>query len=235
MTKMKTMALAAALVTLLASAAYSICEILPTDGTYSTYAGTLLSGRVSEAWCTLQRPGVPGNTENAESWNGAALGTQWHAWGMAIDEVGPVETARFLDAGGTGWIDYNTNYDGGLFWLAGSGPWGGPAEGFTGFITYYNVSTRVTYVNNAIVGATSNVFFTGGFDICPTCSIEYAIANAMLVWQTGMLNQPANYPAFLCDATAGEYFDACCIQAKIYCIPIGTEPSSWGAIKSMYR
>jgi hypothetical protein len=227
--------LSIALVVLLASPVFSQCDPEPLDGQYSTYAGTLLPGRVSEAWCTIMSPGVPGNTENAMSWDGTALGTQWHVWGMAIDAFGAIETARSIDGNGTGWIDYTTNYDGGLFWLSGSGPWGGTPAGFTGFLTYYNVSTRVSYYLGQMVGATSNVFFTGVFDNCPNCAIEYSIANAMFVWRTGMPNEPSPYPPFLCGASAGEYFEACCILTKIHCNPVGTEPATWGAIKSIYR
>lgn len=218
-----------------ASPAIAQCNPEPLDGRYTTSSGTILPGRASEAWCAGLGPGVPGNTENAMSWDGATLGAQWHAWGMAIDDAGAIETARDIDANGTGWIDYTTNYDGGLFWLSGSGAWGGPAEGFTGYLTYYNVSTRVSYLKGEMVGASSNVFFTGIFDDCPNCAIEYAITNALFVWRTGMGSPPPNYPPFLCGASAGEYFDVCCIVMKIFCNEVGTEPTSWGAIKSIYR
>ena len=235
MIRKRTYALAVVLIVLLASSAFSACKVKPIDGIYSTYAGNLLPGRASEAWCTVMSPNVPGNAQNAESWNGTALATQWRVWGMTIDPAGAVVTASNLDAYGNGWVDYNINYDGGSFWLAGTGPWGGPTEGFTGYITYYNVSTRVTFIGGQMVGATANVYCTGTFNNCPTCAFEYAIANAMLVWQTGWPNQPACYPAFLCDACAGEYFDVCCIQAKVMCDEIDTETSTWGAIKSIYR
>lgn len=54
-------------------------------GIWSTTTGTMLGGRASEAWCTLADGGVPGNTQNAMSWDAVNLGTQWRAWGMAID------------------------------------------------------------------------------------------------------------------------------------------------------
>jgi hypothetical protein len=83
---------------------------IPNQGIYSTYAGTLLPGRVSEGWCgTPVNGGVTGNTEDAMSWDGVTLGGQWHVWGMSIDANGAGETARNLDETGTGWIDYTTN------------------------------------------------------------------------------------------------------------------------------
>jgi hypothetical protein len=230
----KRLVLVLGVIALASAPALSQCDPEPLDGTYMA-PGTLLPGRVSEAWCTIMSPGVPGNTENAMSWDGTNLGTQWHVWGMAIDAAGPIETAQDIDENGDGWIDYSTNYDGGFFWLAGTGPWGGPPAGFTGYLTFYNVGTRVELIGWQIVGSTSNVFFTGIFDDCPNCAVEYTIANAMLVWMTGWPNQPANYPGFLCGASCGEYFDACCIMTKIHCTPVATEPSTWGMIKGFYR
>jgi len=224
------------LVTVLASAAFGECAHSPKDGIYATTNGTILGGRASEAWCGGTGPGQPGNTENAMSWNGVNLGAQWKVWGMSIDPTGAVESARYFDANGNGWIDYNTTYNGGQFWLSGSHLWGDGSTDYTGTLTYYNVGARVSYVLWQPVGVTSNIFLTGVFDACPTCTIEYAISNAILVWQTGYPTAMLpDYPAFLCSATSGELFDACCIVAKIDCIPNSTEPSTWGEIKTLYR
>lgn len=221
---------------LLSSGVFAACPNPPKDGTYSTYSGTMIGGRASEAWCGGAGPGQPGNTESAASWNGAELGTQWRVWGMAIDATGAVETARFFDANGNGWIDYSTNYTGGQYWLDGDHIWGNGAGDFTGTVTYFNVGARVTYAGWQAVGVTSNIFMTGVFDGCPGCSIEYAISNAMLVWRTGYPTaMPDGYPAFECGAAMGELFEVCCVLAKIHCVPIATESSTWGAIKGFYR
>jgi hypothetical protein len=219
-----------------ASAQYCKCEdtaTIPNQGYFSTYAGTLLPGRVSEGWCgTPVNGGVPGNTEDAMSWDGATLGGQWHVWGMAIDAAGAGETGRSIDATGTGWIDYVTNYEGGQFWLDGA-HFGTGAMDFTGTIDYYNVGTRITLLYGAVVGVTSNVTFNGRFAECDCCYIEFAIANAMRVWVDGQGTILPDYPAFFC-GTTGELFDACCILASISC-PVGTEETSWGAIKEMHK
>jgi hypothetical protein len=170
------------------------------------------------------------------SWDGASLGAQWKVWGMAIDVSGAVETARHIDGSGNGWIDYQTNYTGGQFWMSGSGPWGSGGGDFTGTVTYYNVGARVNYLHGQPIGVTSNIYMTGAFDDCPNCAIEYAISNALSVWQTGAPGpMPANYPSFLCSAAAGELFDVCCVVAKVYCSPIATKSSTWGIIKELYR
>jgi hypothetical protein len=224
---------ASMLVLVLAMPALAACPNAPKDGIYTTSNGTILGGRASEAWCTGAGPGRAGNTESAMSWDGANLGAQWKVFGMTSE--GAVETARYFDAHGNGWIDYATNYTGGNFWLSGAGNWGNGAADYSGAVTYFNVGARVTYVGGSPVGVTSNILLTGVFDDCPNCSIEYAISNAILVWQTGYPTaMPANYPPFQCNASSGELFDACCIVAKIHCTPISTSPSTWGGIKSLY-
>jgi hypothetical protein len=209
---------------------------IPYDGNYSTYGGNLLSGRASEAWCgTPLMPGVPGNTENAMSWDDFTLGTQWKAWGMYIDETGAVWQAENLDADGTGWVDYVTNYEGGQFWLSGAHEWSDGTD-LTGQINYYIVNARVSYLEGQVIGVTSNVVFNGVFDQCPNCNLEYVIANAMRVWWPGDPDPaPADYPPFICGSGLGELFEICCIMANITCHTIGTEPSTWGMIKELYR
>lgn len=211
-----------------AAAAWAACPIHPNPGVYQTTDGTINPGRVSEAWCTLPSPGVPGNTQNAMSWNGALLGAQWKVWGMAIEPVGPQVVGSSM-VGGNGWIAYSTNYIGGQYWLSKSHAWSDGVNDLTGLITNYNVYARVTYVGGVPVSVYSTAYFTGVFDDCPLCTLEYVISNVAQVWPP----QGAGYPPFLCGATAGEYYDVCCIRASIYC-PMGVEESTWGAIKSLY-
>ena len=211
------------------------------DGPFSTMAGTLLPGRVSEAWCPpAGAPGQPGNTEDAMSWDAGAgtLGDQWRVYGMQISAAGAVETGSDMDEDGNGWIAYSTDYDNGQFWLSKDHLWGDGINDLTGPLLNYNVQTQITYVMGTPVGATSNVYFTGTFDDCPEyqgCVIQYTIANAILVWRSDSgYPMPADYPGFLCGATDGELFDACCITCMIDCV-IPTESGTWGALKTMYR
>ena len=209
-------------------------EFIPYQRIWMTYDGSLLPGRASEAWCgTPEMAGRPGNAEDAMSWDGTTLGGQWRAWGMEIDAAGAGETGRDIDSLGTGWIDYVTNYDGGEFWLD-SDHFGPPGSSdFTGTITYFNVGTRVSYLNGNVTGVTSNVTFNGWFTECPCCYLEFVIANTMRVWVEGQGPPPADYPPFLC-GTTGELFEVCCIMASISC-PNSTEETSWGAIKEMHK
>lgn len=232
---MKKLLLTAALVIALAAGAYAQCP--HTVGIFtSTGGGPVLNGRVSEAWCN-GNPGQPGNTEDAYSWDGATLGTQWHVWGMAMDAAGAVLIADTVNQWGYGTRTYQTFYDGGQFLLDAAGPWGDGWNDVTGSITSYLVVTTMTFVGGQVVGATSNVSFTGYFSECPQangCAIEFGIANATRVWMSGQGTMPAGYPAFLCNATLGELFDACCVTISIQCT-VGAEEATWGSLKGLFR
>jgi hypothetical protein len=85
------------------------------------------------------------------------------------------------------------------------------------------------------VGVTSNITIVGVFNACELCSIEIA-ANSMRLWKTGdAAAMPAGYPPFLCGANSGELHYSCCLTATIMCNVTGTEESTWGAVKEMYR
>ena len=224
------------LIMLIASSLFAACVHKPKDGEYSTTTKSILGGRASEAFCSGVGPGRVGNTQNAMSWDGVTLGSQWRLWGMAIDEPGAVMTGSYFDAYGNGWEDYVTSYIGGQFWLSGAHTWGDGLGDFTGTITYYNVGAKVSYVGWEPVGVSSNVTMWGSFDSCYYCFIDYGYSNALLIWRTGdALPMPANYPPFLCSANAGELYDVCCITLSIYCDVTATRPSTWGKIKELYR
>lgn len=227
--------LSVALLLVLAAPVLATCPNM--NGPFTTLNGTLLPGRVSEAWCTGAGPGVPGNMENAESWDGTALGTQWRIWGMTINATGAVMVGQ-RTIGSYMYIDYVTDYDGGQFWLSRNYAWSDGTGDLTGTLTSYHVSTTVTLYNGVPVGQTSNVTLTGLFTDCPEsqgCVLEFAIANAMKTWDSNSTQpMPANYPALLCNATTGELFYACCIDLSINCV-VGADNDSWSGIKSMYR
>ncbi len=231
----KTIMTTAIVALLLAGSVLAQCP--DTVGFFTTQGGQVLPGRVSEAWCGGV-PGQPGNTENALSWDGMVLGTQWRVWGMAIDNTGATLISDDVNpVTGNGSRTYRTFYDGGQYWLAGTGPWGDGFNAVTGDITSYMVVTTVTVVAGNAVGATSNVTFTGAFSDCPAandCAIEFGIANAILVWNPAMGPMPADYPDFLCGAATGELFDACCVTISIDCV-VAAEEATWGSLKALYR
>ncbi len=210
--------------------------------TWSTTTGTMLGGRASEAWCGANgmpvMGGVPGNTQNAQSWDGAALGTQWQATGMQIDATGAVLISDTVDGNGNGQRTYISHYTGGQFWLSRDHTWADGLADLSGALNSYQVIITITYVGNVAVGATSNITFTGNFANCPgvnECEITFTIANAMLIWRPDSgLAMPAGYPAFLCGADLGELFDICCITMQINCA-VPTDREAWSTVKAMYR
>jgi hypothetical protein len=235
---MKTL-IATACILALAGAAVAQCP--NAVGQWSTTNGTMIGGRASEAYCGADGApfigGVPGNTQNAMSWNGSALGTQWRAWDMYIDANGAQLIADNLDGGGNGTRTYNTLYLGGQFWLDKNEAWADGLADLTGNLTYFQVITTITFSGGAPVGATSNISFTGNFDNCAeanNCQVTFGITNAILVWNQNMGPMPANYPPFLCGATLGELFDVCCITLQIDCT-VENEMTTWSTMKAQYR
>ncbi|MBN1884069.1 MAG: hypothetical protein JW876_00930 [Candidatus Krumholzibacteriota bacterium] len=209
----------------------------PNNAVYSTYGGTLLCGRVSEAYCTATPGGGQvGNTQDAMSWNAGTgtLGGQWHLSGMSIAEPGAILNDEFIDEFGNGFREYITYYENGRFWLEGA-HFGDGSEDYEGDITFYRVTTTMSIVGGAVVGATSNAYFTGVFDSpYHHCFIEYTIATVIMVWHPAWgMTMPSDYPGWYCGNT-GELFDVCGISASIDC-ETATEESTWGAIKTTYR
>jgi hypothetical protein len=206
-------------------------------GHWSTAEGTMIGGRASEAWCGGQGD-QPGNMQNAMSWDGASLGTQWRAWGMTIDPVGPVLLVDNVNGDGDGIRIYSTDYVDGQYWLSKDNTWSDGVDDLTGNLTTYNVTTTVTFQAGVIVGASANIAFTGDFANCPSfndCEISFGIANALLIWHPDFGGaMPADYPDLLCGASTGEAYDACCLTVDIYCA-VGAEETTWGSLKALYK
>ncbi len=212
-------------------------------GKWATNDGSMIGGRATEAWCGADgasiQGGVPGNTQNALSWDGTSLGTQWRAWGMAIDSNGAVLLSDTVDpVTGNGTRTYNTDYVDGEYWLTRDNTWADGLADLTGILTSFNVITTITIRNFAAVGASSNISFTGDFVNCPGangCEIRFGITNAMLIWNPAFGgSMPADYPDLLCGANTGEAFDVCCITIDIFCV-VGAEKTSWGSLKALYK
>lgn len=234
----------AMLIILVAGSAFAACP--DRVGTWSSIPESnpdypLLNGRVSEAWCN-GAPGEPGNMQNAMSWDGTDLGLEWQLFDMAINAAGPYVVFDGV-SGGNGIRIYQTEYDGGEFFLGGMGEWTIDDTELFGQVNDYLVLATVTYVGGEAVAAVSNITFTGTFDACPEddpgadgCWIDFAIANAALVWKTGdAAPMPADFPPFLCGADAGELHTTSDITLGIDCLEIATEARSWTDIKSIYE
>lgn len=214
----------------------------PVPGTYTStdLGGQLLTGRAS-TWRSGINSGLP-HVLHAQSWNGAALGTQW-------DISCPIEPANFLvqdnRVGGVGTIVYTSTFSGGTFtFYAGAWPWGDGTGtlGTTTLITtvqYILVGGESTPVAAVVNGNTSGYFSNG-------CELTFAIANGTGVGETTSLDpgiqKPADYPTFL-DGTCGPapanqqfgtWGNVISITMRIDCI-VPAQPATWGTLKATYR
>jgi hypothetical protein len=196
----------------------------------------LLNGRYSEAWCSGAGPLEPGNTINAASWDGAALGLEWQMSNMAIGAGG---TTLVFDgvSGGNGVRIYQTVYEGGDYWLGGDGDWTIGNVELNGFIVDFLIISTKYYVGGVVTAVVNNISFSGVFTECESeCEIEFAIANAARIWHSGQGGaMPANYPAFLCGASTGELYTTSDITFSIICAPVAVESQSWSSVKDMFR
>jgi hypothetical protein len=209
----------------------------PVNGVYNStdMGGLLLTGRGS-TWRPGVNSGLP-HVLHLQSWNGN-LGTQW-------DISCPKETVNFITqdnrVGGVGTIVYTSTFQGGTFtFYAGGWPWG---DG-TGTLGTTTMVTTVQYVLiggvstpvASVVNGNSAGIFDGG------CTLVFAIANGSGVGETPYATKPVTYPTFL-DGTCGlapvnqqfgTWGTVITITMGINC-PVGTEESTWGVIKELYR
>ena len=215
----------------------------PVTGMYQSTdmgGGPLLTGRGS-TWRPGINSGLP-HVLHLQSWNGANLGTQW-------DVSCPKETVNFTvqdyRVGGNGIVVYTSTFQGGTFtFYAGGWPWG---DG-TGTLATTTMITTVQYMMiggvstpiASVVNGSSTGVFTGG------CLLRFVIANGSGVGETSSLYptllKPAGFPTFLDGTCAlapvgqqyGSWGTVLTITMYIDCT-IGTEESTWGVIKELYR
>lgn len=214
----------------------------PVPGTYTStdLGGQLFTGRGS-TWRTGINSGFP-HVVHAQSWSGAALGTQWD---VSCPSANAYTTVQDNRVNGTGTVVYTTQYSGGTFtFLAGGWPWG---DG-TGTL---NTTVEITTVQHVNVGGNSVPFasvvnsntegtFSNG------CALVFAIANGNGVGETSSLapssTKPADYPVFLdgtcgpaaANAQFGAWGNVSTITMHIQC-PTPSQETTWGGLKSIYR
>jgi len=228
------------IVVILGFVALPVLAAPPVAGVYYSYdlpGGTFNAGRFSESWVDPGSHGQIGNTVNAESWDGATLGTEWKLWCASI-QTPPVLVSDTRDVNGTGDVTYRTVYSGGHFWLGAAGPWGD--EDYSGDLSFFVITTTYMYVANTVLGIRSNVTSYGQIDGYTDC-MEYEINNAAFFGTTDMGPLPADFPVFLDEYCSegvwvrGGWGSATQVAIRIRgeC-NVGVEPSTWGQIKALY-
>lgn len=212
----------------------------PVVGTYQTFdlpGGSFNIGHFSESWVAPTfYAGNPGNTINAESWDGATLGNEWTLHCAAISA--PPTLVNDTRVNGTGTVEYDTYYDGGMLWLGASGPWGD--EDYDVVVDYFRVSSTHLYLADVLQSVVSDVTIFGSFTNYINC-MTYTIANAAIYGNTAQVGPlPADYPGFTDAACAagpqtGAWGNTEEITLLIYpTCEIGVEESSWGAVKARF-
>lgn len=215
-----------------------LAQAAPVTGTFTStdLGGQILTGRAS-TWRPGVNSGLP-HILHAQSWDGTSLGAQWDI-SCAVENTafGVVDNR----VGGNGTVVYTSTFNGGTFnFYAGGWPWGDGSGTLATttmistvqFMMIGGVSTPVASVVN---GNTSGEFTNG-------CLLTFAIANGAGVGETPYASIPATYPLFL-DATCtpasagaqfGTWGNVMTITMHINCT-VADEPTSWGAIKSIFR
>lgn len=196
--------------------------------------GALNQGRASQSWSAPANAAHGnGDVYNAQSWNGASLGTQW---GISCGVQSSPQLVQDNRVAGTGTVVFTNAFLGGSFFF-NNGPWCSSAS-CTGTINQTVEAVTVQYVSGVPYASVANIntsgVFTGG-----QCNLTFAIANGVGQGDTDGGVKPATYPAFLDASCApsriyGSWGDVITITARIDC-PTAARQSTWGQLKSQYR
>jgi len=214
---------------------------LPGDYTTTDIGGVVSMGRYTEGWQAGGGALVPGTTLNAQSWNGASLGTEWR-YQCATTAAPAVLLTNTVNASGFGNRTYMKQFVGGTIWLSGAGPWANGDADYPGIIDSYTEFETVQYENFVPVAAVTNVQATAHFANYPSACMTFAVSNGVEIGDTPSGGvKPANYPDFLaadCSPTApeGAWWDMITMTLSVSdgCAT-PARPSTWGALKTLYR
>ncbi|MGH7724623.1 MAG: hypothetical protein ACREOU_04270 [Candidatus Eiseniibacteriota bacterium] len=212
----------------------SVAFAVPVPGIYSStdLGGALLTGRASQSWTApLNAAQGLNDVFNSQSWNGAALGTQWaFSCGVQPAAQGVVDNR---DGSGTGTVVFTNSFSGGNFYL-NPGPWG---DG-TGTLNSTVEIVTVVYVGFVPQASVVNINSSGQFN-GSNCLLTFAIANGNGLGDTDILPFPAGFPPLIDTACAptrlyGSWGEVRTITMRIDC-PVPTNGKTWGALKAIYR
>lgn len=216
----------------------------PLPGEYKTtdLGGVVSLGRYTEGWLPGGGALAGGVTLNAQSFDGFSLGTQWY-YRCATTTVPATLLTNTVNASGNGNRTYMKQFVGGTIWLSGTGPWANGDAGYPGVIDSYTEFETIQYSNWNEVASVTNVQATAHFADYPGDCMTFYVSNGTLVGTTAAGQvKPATYPDFLypgdCNlaATDGAWWDFLTMTLSITSgCATPSRPSTWGAVKQMYR
>lgn len=209
----------------------------PVSGTWKSSLGWFDEGTEASSWPGANTFLSTGNVLFAQSRDGSGFTTDWV---ISCPMVVSVNLESDNTVGGTGQKEYKLVYTGGYVTLGGPGmPWDGGDPSYTGVITTYEEYRTVLYVGGAMAGSVSDhsvkATIQGYLDTC----VAWGVGNG--VWRGNTPSaKPADYPAFhdancnVAGAT-GHWSDTRDLTISVTGCLVATEPSTWGAVKSLYR
>lgn len=228
----------------------------PIAGTYKSTNLDFDEGTATTSWAAGNYLGASsiGNVLYGQSRAGGVFTNDWKL-GCATVVAVTLIVPKFGASGQEVWkIDYAP---GALFVIGSAGnPWNGGDASYTGVMDYYFEMRTVQYSNNVVVGAVSDHAFGAHIQGYNDNCMEWAIANGALRGGTapsvppfnytsgpGVLQsvKSADYPGFPgpgCSLNAigtGHWEDIRDITMTITGCVVGTQQSTWGSVKSMYR
>jgi len=215
----------------------------PIPGDYQTtdLGGVISTGRYTEGWQAGGAALLPGTTLLAESWNGVSLGTEWN-YRCATTAAPAVMLTNTVNASGFGNRTYMKQFIGGTIWLSGAGPWANGDTDYPGILDSYTEFETVQYENFLPVAAVTNVQATAHFANYPAACMTFAVSNGVEIGNTPSgMTKPADYPDFLaadCSPTAphGAWWNMLTMTLSVSAgCATSAHPSTWGAIKTLYR
>lgn len=213
----------------------------PLNGDYQStdLGGPVYVGRYTEGWGPGGGALLYNTTLNAESWDGATLGTQWRYW-CSTETSDAVLLVNTVNSSGNGNRTYMKTFVGGYIWLSGSGPWANGDPDYPGVIETYTEFETISYSNWVPISAITNVQAIAHFDDYPDLCMAFYIGNGSRVATTALGDPvPADYPDFLdpdCNGTRteGACWDFFSVTLSITDCATPAEESTWGEIKSIH-
>lgn len=234
---MKTLVRVLSLAVLMGVVVTSVNAQAPIQGEYKTSLGDMFTGRESTSW-----PGggpaafhTPGNVVNLQSWDGAALGTEWYITCPEMFTVNVIDNR----VAGSGQVIATINYTfGGTIWLDGAGAWGNGDAFYAATINAFTETRVYLYLLGNLQGVDSDYTLDATFNGYSSTCVQL-LANGAYFDDTDNAALPLDWPAFLdsgCNAgpTEGRWGQIDDMTMNITACVVPVEEKSWGAVKSLY-